>query len=326
MTKAIKLTLVIAAAMVLAGMIIAGIGIAIGGLNRSERYEEFTVTYPADISEIKTDLGIAHLAVTRTAGSEITVHYYDNENKYYSISKLNNELSINRGNRKWINFVGFNFISYENDIDIGIPEDFTGVLTLKTSTGQIKILGLTLAAESSAAATTGSITIENCNAAGNFKASASTGKVKLDSFNVAGNLNVDTSTGSINFDSVNVAGNLSVTESTGNMNGSGINCGGNIYISRSSGSLLLDKVKAASIRTEASTGTTRITNLSTSGSIYLESSTGDINCSVTDTIKNYNITSKTTTGHNGLPAYSAYGDKQLNVFTTTGSIRFTFEE
>ena len=329
MTRAVKIALIVAAALVFLGVIIAGVAIAFSDRTdfyRGDDFTERTASYPADLKQIKTDLVVADLNVTRISGDKITLRYYENEYITYSITTTNGILKITRQDRNRWFFIGFDFRSYGNNVEIGIPESYDGILTLRTSTGDIKISELSMAAESSAVSTTGDTTIENCSVPGDFSVKVSTGRIKITSFNVAGNLTVETTTGDVYLSSVSTIGNLGITQTTGDLSGSEINCAGDIHISRSTGYVSINNVTAASIRAEASTGSTNITNLTTFGAIYLESSTGDIRCSVTDGISKYNITSRTSTGDNNLPKSAGYGDKQLSVFTTTGDIRFTFAE
>lgn len=309
MSKVWKTVLSIAALAVLLGVIVCAVGLLLGGgFVNNEQFEKFTETFSADISEIKTDLNVADLLICQVDGDEIVFTYHDNEKQYYSFDLSGGVLSIERSRRmKWYDYIKIGFFNtVGDDAEIGIPKNFEGSLTLKTSTGDIEISGLDLKGGVSVTLSTGDVTLRNITCAGDMSLSLTTGDVSASALEIGGDFTVKTTTGDQKYGDVNCAGDLSLKSTTGDVRIKGAN--------------------ASSLLIRGSVGDAVISSLDASRSIYIELTTGSVKCDLPDGMENYTIKSRASTGSNSLPSQGGNGPKRLEVYTTTGDIRVGFKK
>ena len=77
----------------------------------------------------------------RTDENQITILYYDNENRYFNIEERDQSLTISRRSLPWYQDAGnwFQFGGPEYDVEVGIPSSFQGSLILENDSGSTYI-------------------------------------------------------------------------------------------------------------------------------------------------------------------------------------------
>ena len=308
MTKTVKLVLIIAASVVVLGLIVGCVGVFLfGGLKNTGDFEAFTESYSSAIGGIRVDVDTADVNVYPVSGDEIKVLYYDNENHYFDITLQDNTLVIIRRQTHQTWFKNwFNWSTNDYELEIGIPASFSGDLNIEATTGDLDISKLALSTDVSFETTTGDIRLSDITCSGSVHTSVTTGGTRLMSVNISGDLTAVGSTGDIKGDSIFCRGSFTADHSTGGINITGLT--------------------AKTVKATASTGDIKISQMTVSDSIYIEATTGDVRCSVTDGVENYTISSNARTGDNNLQTHAAYGTKSLEVYTTTGDIDFDFNK
>ena len=204
------------------------------------------------------------------------------------------------------NISNFLWMLYQPFIDceirVTVPRAYNGTIELKASSGRTIVSGLTaetLAAESSS----GAIRIEDVKA-GRIDASGSSGALKIVNASSESDITAGCASGAIHLENTSA--------------------GKDIRLGCHSGAIgLTDTSAGGSVSAENKTGSITFKALKAEGNITLSNTTGTISGSVAGKESDYSILSHTTTGHNGL-VNSRGGEKELNVSTTTGTIRITF--
>jgi hypothetical protein len=116
MRKGLKITYIVAAALLLAGIALAVTAFAMSGwsfsgLSTKTSYVEktFTAEY-SDFNSISVDDTDRPIELTASNDNLIHVTYYENEREFYEITQNDGKLSFKfRTNKKWYEYISLNF-------------------------------------------------------------------------------------------------------------------------------------------------------------------------------------------------------------------------
>jgi DUF4097 and DUF4098 domain-containing protein YvlB len=327
----VKLSLIVAASLICSGIIIGGLGwsSADWDMGPGEEYVRRETSFPGEeIDIIRTDCAVSDISVTQSEGDTITLAYYDGENQRYRVGAEGGELSIRyEDSRKWYDHIHFFwFESKAYTVEIGIPANYDGELELYTSTGNIRVGGVSLTGSLSLSATTGDLGVSDTKSGGDVRISATTGAVKLSDTVSGGNVSLSATTGDIHGSGILQSGPLSVSVSSGDIDLVNIKGADEVKISSTIGDIRFTGIDAESFRVVASTGSIRFENIRAEKGIALSATTGDISGAIADSIESFSITSSAAVGDNNLPASLSLGDILLDVHVTTGEISIEFAE
>ncbi|NCA91944.1 hypothetical protein EOM82_01650 [bacterium] len=218
MTKTVKLLIIIASAAIILGLILGTIGLLIFGIDR-EPLEEFNKSYDTAITGIYIDVDIADVRIYKTESDKIEVIYYDNEKNYFTIEERDGELYIKRdSNRHWFGNLSWFGTGVKYELEVGIPANFNGELSVKSDVGNIKVTALTLT-DCKLSSSTGDINGESIVCSGRFSVSLSTGSISVTAVE-AKTLNAKSNTGDINIKYMTVSESIHLETNTGDVYGS----------------------------------------------------------------------------------------------------------
>ena len=267
---------------------------------------EVNQSYPGTVHMIETDLAVTDLQVFRTQGDEITLCYYDDaENPYYLAECTDGTLSFRRSDRK-MNLIGISFSgNLFRPAKIGIPESFSGSLSLSCSTGEIEIFGLDLT--------------------GDLRIKASTGSILLEQLTISGEAIVKVSTGAVRAKDVRTE-RAAFRASTGEIRLEAVECAQKLEASATTGELHIKDACADEIYLKTTTGEITAAQITVGRRIETTATTGDIHCSLKNKSAEFTIQSQTSTGESNLPKNFGTGEKTLYAKTSTGDIAFTFAD
>lgn len=267
---------------------------------------EVNQSYPGAVHMIETDLAVTDLQVFRTQGDEITLCYYDDaENPYYLAECTDGALSFRRSGRR-MNLIGISFSgNLFRPAKIGIPENFSGSLTLSCSTGKIEVRGLDLT--------------------GDLQIKASTGTIYLEQLSVSGEASVKVSTGAVRAKEVRAA-RAAFRASTGEIRLEAVECAQKLEASATTGELHIKDASADEINLSTTTGEITAAQITVGRRIETAATTGDIHCGLKNKSAEFTIQSQTSTGESNLPKNFGTGEKTLYAKTSTGDIEFTFAD
>ena len=295
MKKAVKIWLIVAASLVLLGVLI--FGGAMMSLNwnflnlATYKYEINEYSIEGDFKDIAVDIETADVELLLSENGERRVVCRESAKEKHSVTVENGILFIStRNNKKWYDYIGIGFKSIS--LKIYLPAGEYGSLNVQASTGKLSIAEGFVFEE--------------------LFVRKSTGDVKVSS-STLGSTNIRTSTGDIVLEKVS-SGSLELIASTGEITLSGVACEGVINTKVTTGKVLLTDVRAKSLTSEGGTGDITLTGVVCEEKLMIERSTGDVMFDGSDAAE---ISVETDTGN---VKGTLLSDKVFLVETETGRV------
>ncbi|MBR6742706.1 MAG: DUF4097 family beta strand repeat protein [Clostridia bacterium] len=278
----------------------------------SSKYETNAHEISLDFENMYINTDTARIVFELSEKDERKVVCYEAKNEKHEVSVSDGTLNISlNSTKKWYEHIGFNFSTPK--ITVYIPAGEYGALTVRSSTGDVALKGLSFDiidmvlstgdVNCSANATkdiriktsTGDISLENASAR-DVELSVSTGRVDVANVKCS-ELSVRVSTGKTHLASVE-CDNFTTSGSTGDINLSGVIVNGKIDVKRSTGDIKLTKCDAAELAITTDTGDVRGSLLtdkvfiarSDTGKIDVPKSTSGGICEITTDTGNIIIT------------------------------------
>lgn len=307
-----RTVIIIAAALVGVGVILAFLGYALSGfhinnIQSNSTFEHNSYTYDAagvtsiDISDIDSPV-----ILQSSSAESIAIDCYENSNYRYEIKQnMNGTLSVQKINStKWGFQNCFHYDFTEKPLTVTIPSELIAEVSVSDVSGEISIRDIqTLSL--SASNTSGSILIENTDVRGDLRASSVSGTVSFDSASISGNLSSTTTSGAIQTRAVSVGADTEFSSVSGNIRLNDTDISEDITLGTTSGSIDFEMLSGNNLNFHTVSG--RI-----SGTLHANS-------------LDYNIVSNSLSGKVSVMGGSAKGTKRLEVSSTSGDINITFE-
>lgn len=259
------------------------------------------------------------------------------------------------------NFVGVN-MQEDTDTTLVLPKDYSGTLTIRTSSGDITADKELKLLKFEAEASSGDVLLSSFSSEESAIIKTTSGDISMSNISTGTFINISSSSGTIVSKKLAAGSFFVATSTSGDMVVEGLAAGDSVDFSASSGSLKLSDIAAAKgilaittsgsiysedssfdkIDFEASSGSITLVSDSassvkvktTSGtisldkleadSISLEASSGSIKGTIDGEESDYSIISTTSSGSSNLKD-KREGSKTLDVKTTSGSIKLSFK-
>ena len=351
MKKALCICLIIAAVLLVAGGVCMTVGFFRNGGFPSlsgKELEEKTLTFPKETKEIRTNLGVQDILVRPGEDDEIRVRWFEEKNEPLHVASSDGVVSVTNPEKNGFHFFWDWFWYKEKKllVTIELPAEFAGSLTLVTDTGNIEVLavqvpggGLTVRvstgsvkiadcafASAEIRATTGGTELENVTVGaregttGSLRIAAETGAILCRNV-AAKDTELSASTGTTETENLSCTAFSSVT-STGEQSHTRLTASGDAEIRVTTGDVETDTLTAGgALRVTSTTGSQSLHGIRAGVSIWLEATTGSIRGSLRGTENYYAKDCSSGTGNVRLPQFAAGGTVPLTARTTTGSIR-----
>lgn len=313
-----KIWLIAAISLILVGGII--FGGAMTALNwdftklSTVKYEtnEHPVTGEYTNISITTDTADVTFAVTDGAGT--TVVCYEQETAKHSVTLKDGTLEIEVADtRKWYEHIGITFGTPK--ITVYIPQGEYGVLSIRSSTGDVKIPKDFKFESIDISESTGDVINYAC-ATETIKIKTNTGSICVEGISAEA-LDLSVATGRVTVSDVTCAGDINIHVSTGKTNITGIRCK-NLSSNGNTGSMSLKNVIATEkLFIERTTGDVTF-NGCDAAEILVKTDTGDVTGSL---LSEKIFAAKTDTGNVDVPKTAAGGICEIS--TDTGDIKIT---
>ena len=295
MSKAVKIWLIVAASLVILGIIMFGVLMNMLNWNflklGTVQYETNSYEIGESFSNISINADTAVITVLPSEDGKVKVELYEHNKEKYSVTVENDTLTINiLNNRKWYDYIGITAGSPK--MTIYLPAREYGSLVINESTGAVEI---------QSGFHFGSVDIE-----------ASTGNIKIGGMST-GDMNLSVTTGYI--DASNIIGeDLNIEVSTGKTKLTSVKCR-NLISEGDTGSIsLTDVVAREKFDIERSTGDVRFDGCDAKD-IYVETDTGDVKGSL---LSEKIFMPRTDTGRINVPKTTSGGVCEIT--TDTGDI------
>ena len=203
------------------------------------------------------------------ASTKIVCREYKNAG--YAVAVTDDTLTITfQDDRKWYEHIGV-FVS-QPKITVYLPAGEYGSLSVKNSTGDVKLPKEFSFADMDISLTTGDV--RSCaSASGKIRIATSTGLVALEEIS---------------------AGALELRVTTGTVKITGVRCSGDVKLNVSTGDAHMIDVQCANLHSEGTTGDLRMQDVVVTDKMHLERSTGDVKFTLCDAGE---LFVKTTTGN-----------------------------
>ena len=300
MSKNIKIWLIVASCLVLAGsMIFGGVMFRMGWnyTNPSTvRYETNTYEVKKEFHGISLNTDVADITFLRSGDGTVKVECVEEAKAKHTVAVEEDTLVIRvKDEKAWYDHIGINFGSPKitvylpetvqlEDVDISVSTgrvDYSvpasGGVKIKTSTGRIQVENVSVGSLG-LITSTGIVTVSNVTCEGDVTQKVTTGRTVLTNLECK-NLTSSGSTGNVTLDRVTVAEKLLVSRTTGDVKLNASDAA-EIGISTSTGkvmgSLLTEKVFMA----ETSTGKIKVPKTISGGRCEINTTTGDIKITI----------------------------------------------
>ena len=276
MRKSTKIWLIIASSLVVIGCAIFG---GVMTMIKWDFTKLSTVKYETNdykINENYENISIvtdtADIVFEYSKDAKTSVVCYEENKIKHSVAVSDNTLIIEvEDARKWYEHIGIHFGTPK--ITVSIPQGEYGTLSVKTSTGNIRV-GNVSADTLDFSVSTGNVTVSDVICKGNIKIKVSTGKTSIMGAKCQ-NFMTNGSTGKVSLKNVIATEKFSIERSTGDIKFDGCDAA-NIFIKTNTGDvkgkLLTDKVVVA----QTDTGSVDVPKTVNGGRCEISTNTGDI--------------------------------------------------
>ena len=321
MSERRKIGLVIASSLVLIGGIIFGSVMTMLNWDFTKlsttKYETNTYEIDEEFSNISIVTDTADMVFVPSENAKSSVVCYEQKNAKHSVTVRNGTLVIEVVNtKKWYEYIGINFGTPK--ITVSIPQGEYGTLSVKSSTGDVKIPKEFTFESMDISESTGNVK-NDASASGTIKIKTSTGDIRVENIS-AGALDLSVSTGSVTISEVVCEGNVKIRVSTGKTALTDITCK-NVTSSGNTGGFSLKNVIAAEkFSIERSTGDVKLDSCD-AAEIVIKTDTGDVKGSL---LSNKVFITQTDTGRVDVPKTGIGG--RCEITTDTGNIHITIPQ
>lgn len=275
MIKKPKLWLILAATLVLIGLVLFTVAMAqykwdFTQLN-TVPFETNTYNIDNTISSISLETDTADIHIVPAKNNKCQVVCYEQENLKHSVAVLDGTLTIQEvDTQKWHEQIGFSVGS--SKITIYLPETAYTNLTVRESTGDITIEKDFSFASMDIQATTGDVK-NYASVTGVMKIRTDTGHIRMEEI-TASVLDLTVTTGNIAITDSHCE-NLTSIGNTSDISLKNVTVAGSIRIKRSTGDVTLNGTKAAEIQVDTGTGDVTF-NDADAAEILVNTDTGDV--------------------------------------------------
>ncbi|MBO4506357.1 MAG: DUF4097 family beta strand repeat protein [Lachnospiraceae bacterium] len=334
----------------IAGLILVGIGFVIvrgdwskfNGKNAASKYEhdEYRCSGRIDELEISERAESVEIKTGNVDHPVIEYWYREDEKDRVVITEKNGKLTFKREEQK-IKVSWFSMNFEDTTTVITLPEDYAGPVNVSATSGSIRATDVKSGSDINLSANSGYLTAQNV-AGRNISMKANSGTIKLTDSEAEGKVSIENTSGYITVESVVAGGTVTLGNNSGFIKVNDLECG-DISVQNTSGGASLAKVTCEGLYAKSSSGSLKFSGVAaksieaenTSGGIRLDKVAGDtikfscksgsVNGSINGREDDYSIITSTNSGSSNL-TNSRSGEKSLDVTTTSGSIRITFDK
>lgn len=309
MNKLVLIPIIIGAALVTAGGIALGVGLATA---KTAEQKVNPYQFDEDFNNFNINLDTADFEIKASEGSEKKVVVEETEKYQHKVSVSNNTLSVIHPDEKgkWFENI-FSFSRYKYKVTVYLPAGNYGEFKFEGATGDVTIPAGYTFNNVDIDISTGDIDFKG-NVVNDLKTNVSTGYVKVVG-SKAKTMNFTGSTGNCTLENVEVESSITANQSTGKFTMKNSKCknvniitstGDQIYenvnvdekmdLNVSTGDVVLTKVNCQNYKSVSSTGDVKLNEVLVAEHIDIETSTGDVDLYNSDAAT---LKIKTDTGH-----------------------------
>lgn len=317
MKKSVKILLIVAASLVVAGAALCGVALALGGNMNAGQTEKVTHTVEEPFDTIAVNVGSAETIIRKSETGKCYAVCSESDKVHYTLSVADGRLTLSeQDDRSWYDLIGIQVGTWKAELYLpeGSYEELMATLSsggFECTDSGISFGNTTLTGSSGsihfAAAVTGDLRVKTSSGSIRLEKSApqslsvvaSSGSIKLNQVVAASHMKVETTSGSLSLDSCDGAevvlksssgsirvedmtpGTVSATASSGSVKFERVVAAATMQVETSSGSVTLNDCDAAELSLECTSGSIKATLLT--GKIFeVRSDSGSIDCPASD--------------------------------------------
>lgn len=321
MSKRAKIWLIVAASLMVLGLIVYGAGVVLmdGDLSKlgTAKYETNTHTLYEEFRDIRVELDTADIRLLLAEDGVGYIECYEETNARHSVTVENGTLTIRVVNeKKWYEYIDVDWSTPE--ITVYLPKEEYGALTVKGDTGSV-MLPKTIRFDSIDVDTDTGGVVCLSSASKSIRIKTSTGTIRVKEVQ-AETLTLSASTGLVSASSVTCRGDVAIRVGTGLTVVNNVSCQ-NLTSVGDTGDISLNQVIVAEMLSiERSTGDVRFEG-SDAAEIFVETDTGDVKGTL---LSEKVFVVETDTGRVNVPKSVTGG--RCEITTDTGDIKITIVE
>ena len=322
MRKATKIWMIVATSLLLAGGILFAAVMTVLEWDFTKLSTERIVTNTHEVREpyrhISVTTDTADLELILSDGESTSVVCHESAKATHRIEARDGTLFIElTDTREWYDHINIGFADSPK-ITVYLPAGMYGALSVKGSTGDVRIPSNLSFASMDIAVSTGDVSCQ-ASADGDVKVKAGTGSIAVENMSAQA-LFLSVSTGDVTVSDVTVHGNMTVSVSTGKSRLTHVTCKNFTSEGNTGDIIMTDVVVAEGMSINRSTGDVKFDRCD-AAEIEILTDTGD----VTGTLISEKVfTYRTDTGDVKLPESTTGG--RCKITTDTGDIRITNSE
>ncbi len=344
-------SIIVAILGLIAGLLLIGLGFLLvrgdftkfNGRNAASRYEKDEYRCSGKIDEIEIGERSENIEIRIGSVDKPVIEYWyrEGEKDEIVITEKDGKLTFKREDKHSVKVVFFSMNFEDTSTVVTLPEDYNGPITATATSGRVMATGVTTGKDMTLKANSGYVVAENLKA-DNLTMKATSGSIKLNDTECAGRAEIENTSGYITVERLAAGGEVFLKNTSGYIRATDVSCG-NISAQNSSGGMGLTKIACDELFARNTSGSIKLTNVSsksieaenTSGGIRLDGVSGDalkfasrsgsVNGNINGKESDYSVITSTTSGSCNL-ATSRDGEKTLDVSTTSGGIRISFDK
>lgn len=320
MKKATMVWLIVAASLVLAGLLTVTCGLAMAQWDFSLLSSTKLETNTHEITEVYQNISVAtdtaDVVFIPCEGEKTSVVCHESVKETHRVEVRDGTLFIELvDTRKWYDYINIGISFDSPKITVSLPEGAYGTLTHKGSTGDVDIPAAFSFESMDIAVSTGDVTCA-ASVTGAMRIKASTGALQVRDL-TAGELSLSVSTGNVSASAVTVEGDMSIRVSTGRSYLTDVTCKNFMSTGNTGGITMINVVVAEKMSITRSTGDVKFDRCD-AAELVVKTDTGD----VTGTLLSEKVfIHRTDTGDVDLPDSTTGG--RCEITTDTGDIRIS---
>lgn len=317
MKKSLKICLIVAGSMLLAGLIVFGVGFAIEISQNTEgswmKLVSNSHRIDGEVCAVAVTTNTADVHILPSTDGECRVECLEEEKLFHRVEVKDGVLTVAiEDTRAWYEHIQL-FSFQTPHVKIYLPSGAYESLFVKGSTGSVEISRAFSFGSIEATVRTGEILCE-ASATGAISLCADTGRIRVREAHAA-YLSVRTTTGKIVLSAVSCDGEILTRVSTGRTELERVSCKGLQSTGDTGDLFLLDVIAAESMQIRRSTGDVQLESCD-AAELFITTSTGD----VTGTLLSEKIFfAESSTGSRDVPHLTSGG--RCEIRTSTGDIR-----
>lgn len=267
--------------------------------------DEVTVDFENQNQAITVTDEDVPLTLGKSNDDKIHISYFENKLESYRVDNSADHLEIEKTtDYHWYHYI-FNIDFQKKHLEVLLPEEYCGVLTLQTSNGRITLDDFTASALH-VEGDNGAVTLGNIHCLGSVSVKTENGKIEASNVNVSEDLEIEGNNGSIKLRAVQ-AKNLHASTENGSISATDVAGEESVTLTNSNARIKTDRLSAGK-------------------SITLSTDNGSVSGSIIGKQSDFSITARAYNGSSNLPEITSGGEKTLSVATGNGSINIEFVE